>query len=59
MKLHLVAKAVLILWLVRNFAVIFPTYGLGGFIGYTVADIRVWLLVIGLAALHYRAKKSG
>jgi hypothetical protein len=31
---------------------------IAGFIGGTLADVRVWLLVIGLLLLHYRKRGS-
>jgi len=62
MKLHLIAKVVLVLWLARNFVVFFlPTGGLIGlaaFVGGTLGDLRVWMLVIGLVALRYRFKEE-
>jgi hypothetical protein len=57
-KLELIASAVLILWLVHNFFVFFPSYGLAGFVGGTIADVRVWVLVVGLLVLRYRSKRA-
>ena len=57
-KLELIASGILTLWLIRNFFVFFPSYGLAGFIGGTIADVRVWVLVVGILVLHYRAKRA-
>jgi len=50
--------SVLILWLIRNLVVLLPTYGVGGFIGGTIADLRVWLLAIPLYFLYKKMNKS-
>lgn len=65
MTLKRIAIAVLILWIVRNCIVDasqfrWPYLGagwLGMVIGGTVADPRVWMLVIGIFLLNYREKK--
>jgi len=49
---------VLIFWLVRGAVVLIPKYGVFGFIGGTVADLRVWLLVIGVFLLYRRMRKE-
>ena len=60
-----VAIAVLIIWVVRNVVVVTlqfqPPYGarwVGAVVGYNLFDVRVWLLVVGIALLAYREKKS-
>jgi hypothetical protein len=66
MTLKRVAIVVLILWVVRNIVVVtsqfqWPYLGVrwaGAVIGYNLFDVRVWLLVIGIALLTYREKKN-
>ena len=51
MKLQLVAQVVFVLWLVRDLAVGWTGSGLpalGGTIGYTIFDLRLWLLATTL-----------
>jgi hypothetical protein len=52
---------ILILWIIRNFFHFFMPYGgaegVGQFIGGTLGDLRVWLLVVGLLLVHYRNQK--
>jgi hypothetical protein len=63
MKLLLVAKVVLVLWIIRDIVVSltsFPFNGIipaiGGTIGYVVLDVRAWLLVIGILVLRHQNK---
>ena len=59
MKLQLVAQVVFVLWLVRDLAVGWTGSGLpalGGTIGYTIFDLRLWLLAIGILAIAQSAR---
>lgn len=49
--------SVLVLWLIRNVVFLWPSYGVGGFIGGTIADLRVWLLAIPLYFLYKKMNK--
>jgi hypothetical protein len=61
-----VAIAVLIIWVVRNVVVVTsqfqPPYlgarWVGAVVGYNLFDVRVWILVVGIALLAYREKRS-
>jgi hypothetical protein len=45
---------ILIFWVVRNVVILVPEHGLAGFVGGTVADLRIWLLAIPLYVLCRR-----
>jgi hypothetical protein len=67
-KLLLVAKVVLVLWIIRDVVVSYGSLGgiehsgiagvIGGSIGYVLFDVRVWMLVIGILLLRYRNRKQ-
>ena len=65
MTLYRVGQSVLVLWLIYKFVVILPMLrsygiagGIGAYIGSNVADLRTWLLVIGLLLLRLRLRKK-
>ena len=58
--LLLVAKAALVIWLVRDCIVYFPhnVVEVGGLVGAVVFDLRIWVLVIGIVLLQVRSAKQ-
>lgn len=68
MKLYRVAQVVLVLWLMYKFVGVLPEIqsngvvgiarGIGAYIGGNVADLRTWLLVVGLLLLRARLRKT-
>ena len=55
MKLWHIGLAVLSLWVIHNAWIYFPAYGIGGAIGGTIGDLRVWLLAIPTYLLYRRS----
>ncbi len=61
-----IAIGLLVLWIIRNIVVVtsqfqWPYLGarwVGAVIGYNLFDVRVWMLVVGIALLTYREKKA-
>jgi len=65
MTVYRLGQSVLVMWLIYKFVVMLPmlpTYGIAGgigaYIGSNVADLRTWLLVIGLVLLRLRLRKN-
>ena len=64
MKLYRFAQAVLVLWLIYKVFGVLPEMrsgsaagGIGAYIGSNLADLRTWLLVIGLLLLRAKLRK--
>jgi hypothetical protein len=68
MKLYRFAQAILAVWLIYKFVGMLPemrsggpagiTGGIGAYIGSNLADLRTWLLVIGLLLLRTKLRKA-
>ena len=66
MTVYRLGQVVLVLWLIYKFVVLLPMLpsygiagGIGAYIGGNVADLRTWLLVVGLLLLRTKLRKNG
>ncbi len=66
MTVYRLGQVVLVLWLIYKFVVLLPMLrsygiagGIGAYIGGNVADLRTWLIVVGLLLLRTRLRKNG
>jgi hypothetical protein len=67
MKLYRFAQAILSIWLIYKFVGILPEMrsrglvgiagGIGAYIGSNIADLRTWLLVVGLLLLRAKVRR--
>jgi hypothetical protein len=68
MKFYRFAQAFLVLWLIYKFVGVVPEMrsggivgvagGIGAFIGSNLADLRTWLLVVGLLLLRAKLRRA-